>query len=392
MQGEGYLKRLSILGSTGSIGRSTLEVVRSYPSLFDVVALTACSNIDLIEEQVREFSPRLVVLGSKDNAMELRQRLSGNVAEVLWGVDGLIAASTYDEVDLVISAISGAAGLIPNIEALRAGKDIAIANKESLVIAGDILKEEAEKMGCRLMPVDSEHSAVFQSLIGHRREDVRRIILTASGGPFLKLSDDELDRVTPEEALNHPNWVMGKKITIDSATMMNKGLEVIEARWLFDIEPDIISICIHPESIVHSMVEYRDGSVIAQMAYPDMRIPIAYALTYPERLALDVPAIDLTQLGSLTFFEPDVERFPCIRLAYRALELGGSMPAVLNAADEVAVEAFLQGRITFTSIPRVIEGTMDMHEPSYDLSIERLLDIDRWARQEALHQVGMLGV
>lgn len=386
------MKRISILGSTGSIGRSTLEVVRSYPSLFDVVALTACSNIDLIEEQVREFSPRLVVLGSMDNARELRKRLSDNLPEVLWGLEGLIAASTYEDVDLVVSAISGAAGLIPNIEALRAGKDIAIANKESLVIAGGILKEEAEKSGCRLLPVDSEHSAVFQSMSGHRREDVKGIILTASGGPFLKLSYDELERVTPEEALNHPNWVMGKKITIDSATMMNKGLEVIEARWLFDIEPDIISICIHPESIVHSMVEYRDGSVIAQMAYPDMRIPIAYALAYPERLALDVPAIDFTELGRLTFFEPDVERFPCIRLAYMALEEGGSMPAVLNAADEVAVEAFLQGRITFTSIPRVIEGTMDMHEPLHDLSIEGLLDVDRWAREEALHQVGMLEV
>lgn len=376
------VKRLAILGSTGSIGRNTLEVVRSAPDSFRVLSLTGGRNVDLLEAQIREFAPSIVALSSEEAAFELRKRI-GMGTEILSGVEGLIAAATVEGVDMVVAAISGAAGLLPTLAAIRAGKDVAIANKESLVIAGPILMKEVKRRGSRLIPIDSEHSAVFQALQGNRMEDVKRIILTASGGPFLRFSIEEMERVTPEDALNHPKWDMGRRITVDSATLMNKGLEIIEARWLFGIEPERISVLIHPESIIHSMVEYVDRSVIAQMAYPDMKIPISYALSYPRRMDLKVSCLNFSRIGELTFEEPDRRRFPCLDLAYQALREGGTMPAVLNGADEVAVEAFLNRRIPFTTIPKVIEETMEDHKTSYRFDVKDLLEVDRWARERA---------
>lgn len=377
------MKRLSILGSTGSIGRSCLDVVRQFPQMFEVLSLTAGRNVDLLQEQIEEFSPSIAVLGTKDAAEELKGKFSSSRLKVLWGIEGLIAASTLTEADLVVSAITGAAGLMPTFAAIKAGKDVALANKESLVIGGEILINEAAKRGCRILPVDSEHSAVFQAVQGHKREDIRRIILTASGGPFLGLSIEDMENVAPEDALSHPRWVMGRRITIDSATLMNKGFEVIEARWLFGIETEKISVCIHPESIIHSMVEYKDKTIIAQMAFPDMQGPIAYALNYPERLDIDIPSVDFSEIKTLTFETPDEERFPCLKLAYQALKEGGVMPVVLNASDEVAVEAFLEGRIVFTSIPKVIQDTMEHESPLRGVNIEEILEVDRWARAKA---------
>ncbi len=376
------MKKLSILGSTGTIGKNTLDVVRRFPELFRVLALSAGSNVELLEEQIREFSPRLVVIGSLEGAERLKKKKSSSSPEILWGRDGLDAASTMDDVDLVISAITGAAGLIPTFAAVKAGKDVALANKESLVLAGDIIMKEAHKSGSAILPVDSEHSAVFQSMKGQKREDIKRIILTASGGPFLNHSMEEMQSVTPEDALNHPRWLMGSKVTIDSATLMNKGLEVIEARWLFDLEPDKIDVCIHPESVIHSMIEYNDRTIMAHMSYPDMRGPISYALGYPERLDAGVPRLDFGELKSLTFQKPDNVRFPCLGLAYRALRTGGTMPAVLNAADEVAVGAFLKGEIPFIVIPDVIESVMERHMPLQDMDIKGVLEADGWARKE----------
>ena len=376
------MKGLSILGSTGSIGVSTLDVVRRHPERFRVVSLAAGSNLSLLREQVKEFKPDFISVASKDSAAELSGELH---YEVAFGEEGASRAAAYDGVDICLSAISGAAGLVPTLSAIRAGKRIALANKETLVIAGAIVMEEAKKAGVTILPVDSEHSAVFQALSGHRPEDVKRIILTASGGPFLNRSTEELTRVTPTEALKHPNWEMGRRITIDSATMLNKGLEVIEARWLFDLEPEKINVTVHPQSIVHSMVEFVDASIVAQMGTPDMRGPIAYALSYPERIENGSKALDLTQ-KSLDFFEADREKFPCLALAYRALEPGegaSTMPAVLNAADEVAVAAFLDSRLGFTSIARVIEAVMDSHELILSPTLSEVLEADRWARERA---------
>jgi 1-deoxy-D-xylulose-5-phosphate reductoisomerase len=296
------------------------------------------------------------------------------------GVEGLVAAATLTETDMVVAAIVGAAGLVPTAAAIKAGKDVALANKETLVTAGHLFMELVARHGVKLYPVDSEHSAVFQSIEGHRSDDIARIILTASGGPFLHTPAEQLQRVTVADALNHPNWSMGKKITIDSATMMNKGLEVIEARWLFDVPPEKIAVNIHPQSIVHSMVEYVDGCVIAQLGTPDMKAPIAYALSYPERIATGVKPLDLTEFSGLTFFNPDTGRFPCLGLAYRALADGESMPAVMNAANEIAVEAFLQGRIGFTGIGTVIEQVMDAHRAHDLASIADVLEVDHWSR------------
>jgi 1-deoxy-D-xylulose-5-phosphate reductoisomerase len=300
---------------------------------------------------------------------------------VLYGTEGLIACAADTPVDMVVSAIVGAAGLEPTLAAIEAGKDVALANKETLVIAGELVMAAVAKSGCQLFPVDSEHSAIFQSLEGHRKKDVRRLILTASGGPFRNWSLDDLQEVTPKDALAHPNWTMGRKITIDSATMMNKGLEVIEAHWLFDIPVDKIAVHIHPESIVHSMVEYVDGALIAQLGIPDMKTPIAYALTYPERLTLDLPALDLCHLGQLHFAVPDRKCFPCLGLAYDAILSGGTTPAVLNAANELAVEAFLQEKIRFLDIPRVIGSVVGKHTNSAASSLEKILSVDAWSRK-----------
>jgi 1-deoxy-D-xylulose-5-phosphate reductoisomerase len=377
------MKHLTILGSTGSIGVSTLEIVAAYPDRFRVVAMTAGRNLDLFARQIRAFSPRLAVVAAQEDVSRLREMCSGLAVEILGGVEGLIAAATADEAQMVVAAIVGAAGLVPTAAAIRAGKDIALANKETLVTAGHLFMEMIAENGVKLYPVDSEHSAVFQSMEGHRSEDITRIILTASGGPFLNTPAEQLAGVTVRDALNHPNWSMGRKITIDSATMMNKGLEVLEARWLFDAPVEKIDVNIHPQSIIHSMVEYIDGCVIAQLGTPDMKAPIAYALSYPERVATGVKPLDLTALSGLTFYKPDREKFRCLGLAYRAISDGESMPAVMNAANEIAVEAFLEGRIGFMQIAGVIERTMDAHQAHNLKSIEEVLLADRWGRDRA---------
>ena len=384
------MKQLSILGSTGSIGVSTLEIVAAYPDRFRVAALTAGKNLELFARQIRQFSPRIAAVASPEDVPQLKELCSGLNVEIVGGLQGLIAAATADESDMVVAAIVGAAGLAPTAAAVRAGKDIALANKETLVTAGHLFMEMVATHGVKLFPVDSEHSAVFQSIEGHRSQDISKIILTASGGPFRNTPAAQLAHVTVRDALNHPNWSMGRKITIDSATMMNKGLEVLEARWLFDASVDKIEVNIHPQSIIHSMVEYVDGCVIAQLGTPDMKAPIAYALSYPERIATGVKPLDLTDFSGLTFFKPDMEKFRCLALAYRAIRDGESMPAVMNAANEIAVEAFLNGTIGFLQIAEVIERTMDAH-PAHDLkSIDEVLQADRWGRDTARNICGGL--
>src|SRR6185369_3978327 len=375
------MKNITILGSTGSIGVSTLEIVAAHPDRFRVVAMTAGRNLELFARQIRQFSPRIAAVASQEDVPRLKELCSGLDVEIKGGVEGLIAAATADETEMVVAAIVGAAGLVPTAAAIRARKDIALANKETLVTAGHLFMDMVAEYGVRLYPVDSEHSAVFQSIEGHRSSDIQKIILTASGGPFLNTPVEQLKRVTVRDALNHPNWSMGKKITIDSATMMNKGLEVLEARWLFDTDVEKINVNIHPQSIIHSMVEYVDGCVIAQLGTPDMKAPIAYALSYPERVPTGVQPLDLTQLSGLTFAKPDLERFPCLSLAYRSMSDGESMPAVMNAANEIAVEAFLEGKIGFAHIPELIEMTMDSHQPVALGSISDVLEVDLWSRR-----------
>jgi 1-deoxy-D-xylulose-5-phosphate reductoisomerase len=378
------MKNLSILGSTGSIGVSTLEIVAAHPGRFRVIALTAGKNLKLLAEQIRLFSPRIAAVASESDVPEMKELCSGLDVTIVGGVEGLIQAATADETEMVVAAIVGAAGLVPTAAAIRAGKDIALANKETLVTAGHLFMEMVAEHGVKLFPVDSEHSAIFQSMEGHRNQDISKIILTASGGPFLNTPAAQLAQVTVRDALNHPNWSMGRKISIDSATMMNKGLEVIEARWLFDVPLQKIGVNIHPQSIIHSMVEYVDGCVIAQLGTPDMKAPIAYALTYPARIPSGVQPLDLTTFSGLTFFNPDMEKFPCLALAYRALGDGESMPAVMNAANEIAVENFLAGKIGFMQIASVIEETMNSHK-AHDLkTIEEVLEADSWGRETAL--------
>ena len=378
------MKRLSILGSTGSIGVSTLDVVASHPEEFVVTALAAGRNIGLLKNQIDRFRPRLAAVIDEEHASGLRRLLGPAAATaVLYGQEGYREVAAAAGADMVVSAMVGAAGLIPTLEAIEAGSAIALANKEALVMAGRIVLRKAAEKGVNIIPVDSEHSAIFQCLQGHSREDVRRIILTASGGPFLHASADELAAVTPSEALRHPNWAMGRKVTIDSATMINKGLEVIEAGWLFGLSAAAIDVLIHPQSVVHSLVEYRDGSVIAQLGVPDMRVPIAYALSFPHRLHRTDRALDLTTAGPLEFLKPDLERFPGLRLAYEAAGRGGTMPAVLNGANEIAVEAFLREKIGFSDIVFVVEQVLSRHSVQEEPSIDEILAADRWAREEA---------
>ncbi len=382
------MKNISILGSTGSIGGSTLDVIAMFPESFRVSALSACENIEKLEAQIRRFKPAMVSLNSSQAARVLKDRCSDLDVEIVSGVEGLIKVSTIPEADIVVSAVSGSAGLIPTLSAIKAGKTIALANKETMVMAGEIVTREAEERGVRLLPVDSEHSAIFQVMECGRREDLHKIILTASGGPFLNTSYDERKTVTVRDALRHPNWNMGAKITIDSATLMNKGLEVIEARWLFDVSINQIEVLIHPQSIIHSMVEFRDGSVLSQMGIPDMRIPIAYALSYPERLDLVMQRLDLAKTGMLTFENPDWKKFPCLSYAFDAIKTGGSMTAVLNSSNEVAVRAFLDGRIGFLDIERIVGDTMSKHTVTTVKTIEDVLMADGWAREEAERMVG----
>jgi len=378
------MKRIAILGSTGSIGCSSLKVIEAHPEAYQVIALAAGKNMALLAEQVRKFKPLEVAVLGDHEAESLRERLDGGQrTRIVSGREGLVHLATLEEVDTVISAITGAAGLVPTYAAIKAGKNVALANKETMVMAGALVIEEAKRQGITLLPVDSEHSAILQCLQGHPRDDVRRVILTASGGPFIDFSDEEMEKVTPEQALKHPNWNMGPKITVDSATLMNKGLELIEARWLFGLDIHQIHILIHPQSVVHSMVEYRDGSIIAQLGIPDMITPISYALSYPRHVDTALPALDLEQIGTLSFMKPDTGKFRCLELALRAAEIGESMPAVLNGANEAAVELFLQGRIGFLQIPSLIEKTMRAHTPVLINSIEKVMEADAWARQKA---------
>ncbi|MCA1957823.1 MAG: 1-deoxy-D-xylulose-5-phosphate reductoisomerase [Nitrospira sp.] len=377
------MKSIIILGSTGSIGTNTLDIVRRFPDDFRVVGLTAGGNIEKLEAQIRAFKPQTVAVSSETSAALLRTRCADLSVDILVGEEGIAQVAAMPGAELVISAIVGAAGLVPTLAAIRSGKHIALANKEPMVMAGKLMQTEARKHGVRIFPVDSEHSAIFQSLEGHRLQDVRRLILTASGGALWPLTKEQLSDVTPERALQHPNWKMGSKITIDSATLMNKGLEVVEARWLFDIPESRIDVLIHRESIIHSLVEYEDRSVIAQLGLPDMRTPISYAMRYPERMPLDLPSLDLTEIGKLTFCKPDHDRFPCLSLGYESLRIGGTMPAAMNAANEVAVEAFLNGGIRFIEIPEVIRHTMDAHNHRDLVDLEDALEADRWAREKA---------
>ncbi|ABN52231.1 MAG TPA: 1-deoxy-D-xylulose-5-phosphate reductoisomerase [Hungateiclostridium thermocellum] len=373
------VNRISILGSTGSIGVQTLDVARNLNIKVD--GLAANKNIDLLEKQAREFQPKIVAVKDEERARILRDRLSDTDCKVVGGVEGLKMVASIETVETVVTSIVGIAGLIPTMEAIKHKKNIALANKETLVTAGHIVMSEAARMGVKILPVDSEHSAVFQSLMGNNKKDVAKIILTASGGPFRGRKKEELRNVTLREALNHPNWSMGSKITIDSATMMNKGLEVIEAHWLFEIPQDDIEVLVHPQSIIHSMVEYKDGSIIAQLGSPDMRLPIQFALTYPDRKQNNFSKLDIVKIGSLTFEAPDLEAFPCLGLAFEALRAGGTMPAVLNAANEKAVGLFLQEKIRFLDIPEIIEKVMGRHSVKPDPDIDDIIDVDLWARK-----------
>ncbi len=373
-------KNIAILGSTGSIGKNSLEVIANFPDQFNVSYLTVHKNIDALCEQIKRFHPKGVVVLDENSAEVCKNRVNGTT-QVFRGEKGLEEIVQRDDVDVVISSLVGFAGLKPTIRAIEAGKKIALANKETLVVAGEIIMRLVKEHGVELIPVDSEHSAIFQCLVGESNAQIEKIILTASGGPFRTKSLDELKNVTIAQALNHPNWKMGNKITIDSATLMNKGLEVIEAHWLFGLPVEKIEVLIHPQSIIHSMVEFVDGSVKAQLGMPDMKLPIQYALTYPERISTQNVRVDFPKLHELTFFEPDPARFKCLQLAMDALHEGGTMPAVMNAANEIAVEKFLNGMIPFLQIPEMIERVMERHSPRHSPVIDDVIEADADARR-----------
>jgi 1-deoxy-D-xylulose-5-phosphate reductoisomerase len=387
---------IAILGSTGSIGCNTLRVIDAFAGDFQPVALAAGRNVQTLAEQVERYKPELVSVENAEGVEELRAELRRrNVAappRILTGEAGLVEVATHTGASCVVSATVGAVGFVPTLRALESGKRVALANKETLVIAGELMTRAAEKSGAELLPVDSEHNALHQCLRGERREEVRRLVLTASGGPFRTKTLRDMENATVAEAMRHPTWNMGAKITIDCATLMNKGLEVIEARWLFGFEADRIDVLVHPESVVHSMIELVDGSVIAQMGVTDMRHAIQYALTFPERRACQLPPLDLAQMSALHFDAPDTERFPCLALAYRALRAGGTMPAALNAANEVAVGAFLEERIRLTDIPRIIESVLDAHETRPVRDLDTVLETDAAARSSATEEIARLKV
>lgn len=387
------MKRIALLGSTGSIGEQTLDVVAQFPERFCVTALAAGRRVEKLADQVRRFAPAKVAVAEEAGAQELRERLGPHPVEILVGEAGLQAVATH-AADVVVAGLVGAIGLAPTLAAIRAGRDIALANKEVMVMAGALVNREVARHGVRLLPVDSEHSAIFQALEGQRREDVSRILLTASGGPFRTWSADRIALASVEEALNHPNWDMGPKISVDSATLSNKGLEVIEARWLFGVPPEQIAVVVHPQSIVHSLVEYVDGSVLAQLGLPDMRGPIAYALAYPERVPVRVPRLDLAAVGRLDFEEPDTKRFPCLDLAFRALAGAEAGPAVFNAANEESVAAFLAGVIPFLGIASVNGGVLEAflaeHRGEQVQNLAAVLEADAWARGEARRRIEAL--
>jgi len=378
------MKSLALLGSTGSIGTSTLNIVRQFPDRFAIKTLTAKRNVQLLADQIQAFGPEMVAVYDHKAAEALQSLLPpSHGVEILHGPEGYRSAAVWTGVDMTIGAMVGAAGLAPILAAISAGKDVALANKETLVMAGALVIAAVKEKRTRLLPIDSEHSAIFQCLQGQRRQELEKILLTASGGPFLDCPAADFDRITPDRALRHPNWEMGAKITIDSATLMNKGLEVIEAKWLFDLSADQIEVIVHPQSIVHSMVAFCDGSILAQMGIPDMQQAISYALSYPERLPLEQPLPRLAEMGGLTFRQPDFRRFPCLGLAFDACRQGGTMPAVLNAANEVAVAAFLSKKIRFTGIAAVVDATMNVHNLIKDPALAEILDADAWARRVA---------
>jgi len=384
------VKRIAILGSTGSIGRSALAVVDAHPTRLRVAALAAGDNASLLAAQIERYRPDLAAIASAAGLGRLTAALGSSTTTVASGPHALVEVATHPDVDVVICASAGTAGLEAVLAAIEAGKTIALANKEVLVMAGALVTGAALRRGVAILPIDSEHNAIHQCLHGRNPSEVRRLVLTASGGPFRELTQADLERVRPEAALQHPTWQMGRKITIDSATLMNKGLEVIEAHWLFGVDADRIDVLIHPQSIVHSMVELTDGSVIAQLGVTDMRLPIQYACSYPDRWETQLPTLDLARAGRLEFHEPAHDRFPCLALAYRALRAGGTAPVVLNAANEVAVDAFLDGKLGFTAIPRVIQKTMDAHQVEPVSTLETVRRVDRWAREQALDEARAL--
>jgi 1-deoxy-D-xylulose-5-phosphate reductoisomerase len=378
------MKKVLILGSTGSIGVNSLNVIREHPERFVVSGLTTNSNIDLLESQIKEFKPEVVAVKDKSKAEELSKRINGEV-EILSGDDGILSIAKHSDYDIVVGAMVGFSGLLPTIEAIKKGKRIALANKETLVVAGEIVTGLAAEFNAEIIPVDSEHSAIYQCLIGENLKEVEKIILTASGGPFLNKEKSFFDTATVEEALNHPNWKMGNKITIDSATMMNKGLEVIEAHWLFGLPAEKIEVVIHPQSIIHSMVQFQDGSIKAQLGLPDMKLPIQYALSFPDRFNNNFTRTKLPFIQTFTFFEPDFDKFECLDLAYRALNSGGNAPCILNAANEVAVEKFLTGKIRFSEIAKIINEAMNKIEHQTNPSLDEIIECDKRTREFILN-------
>ncbi|MFQ5863133.1 MAG: 1-deoxy-D-xylulose-5-phosphate reductoisomerase [Candidatus Brocadiales bacterium] len=381
------MKNIAILGSTGSIGKSALSVIRSLGKGYSAVALSSNRSWEVLAGQVEEFHPKTVAIVDRESCRRLKERLLDNSVEILTGEESIEKIVSDDDVNLVLSAIVGAAALPATLTAIEHKKSLALANKEALVMAGNIVTSRARKMGVSLIPVDSEHSAIFQALAAGRRSELRRVILTASGGAFRDYPVDKLDEVTPEQALDHPTWQMGKKITTDSATLMNKALEIIEAKWLFGLKAEEIDVVIHHQSIIHSMVEFQDGSVIAQMGLPDMKLPIQYALTYPDRRPALAEPLDLAKLGKLTFDKPDMNRFPALRLGFWAARDGGTLPTVMNAANEVAVQAFLDRRLKFNGIIKTIEGVMHQHTNINNPSLEDIMTADRWAREEVKNAI-----
>ncbi|AOY77282.1 1-deoxy-D-xylulose-5-phosphate reductoisomerase [Clostridium formicaceticum] len=379
-------RKISILGSTGSIGKQTLEIVGEHPEKFKVVGLAVMQSIDELEAQIRKFQPKIVAVFDKEKAKTLAARVSSNV-KISSGIEGLIEVATYHEAELVLNAVVGSIGLLPTLEAVKSKKTVALANKETLVAAGELVMKECHKNNVKLLPVDSEHSAVFQCLNGEKMNDISKIILTASGGPFREWSYEEIEKATFKEALKHPNWNMGQKISIDSATLMNKGLEVIEAKWLFHVDVDKIEVIIHPQSIIHSMIELKDFSIIAQLGVPNMKLPIQYALSYPERVEGGVTRLDFKTMNNLTFIEPDVERFPCLALAYKAMKIGGTMPCVLNAANEMLVDYYLKSKISFYDIPRYIERVMEVHQAFSYSTAEELQMLEQWVRSWIVNEL-----
>ena len=378
------MKNICLLGSTGYIGTNALNIIKNNPERYRIIALGGGRNIDLLLNQIKEFKPLYAVVINSNLADELKNKLNNSTnTEILYGTKGYNEIATLSDVNLAIAAMTGSAGLLPTFSAITAGKDVALANKETLVMAGSLLINESKKLGVNIFPIDSEHSAIQQSIQGHSREDLKKIILTGSGGPFKDTPIERLSEVTPKEALKHPKWKMGRKISIDSATMMNKGMEAIEAKWLFNVEMKQIEILLHPQSIIHSMVEYMDGSIIAQLAPTDMRIPISYALSYPRHLKVELPSLDLLDIKTLSFEKPDKERFRCLYLALAAGKIGKSMPAVLNGANEIGVNAFLEGKIGFLEIPQLIEKTMEKHKSFPLHNIEQVIEADQWAQSRA---------